>query len=68
VAEDYRVAIPEEIRELLAIKPGDTVAWLVKHGTVKFLRVPTLDEMSGRFKGMNVEGYREEVDEERWPL
>ena len=63
VSPDFRITIPEEYREKMRVQPGDKVMWMVKHGTVRLVRVPTLDEMQGFAKGMNVEGYREEEDE-----
>ena len=37
VSDDYRVAIPEQVREGPGLDPGDDVAWVFFDGTYRFV-------------------------------
>ncbi len=56
--------IPEHVRERLGLKPGDDVAWILFDGSFRFIRVPTMAEARGSFKGMDTSNIREEEDRE----
>jgi AbrB family looped-hinge helix DNA binding protein len=63
VSPKYQIVIPKSVRDQVpSIKPGRKVAFIVKHGSIRLLPVPTLDELYGFAKGINIEGYRDEED------
>lgn len=63
MSSKYQIVIPKAERERARLRPGQKLAVLVKHGIVKLIPVPTLEEMRGFARGANLEGYREEEDE-----
>jgi AbrB family looped-hinge helix DNA binding protein len=67
VSSRYRITIPREVRERLRLKPGQKVQFVVLDGVVRLVPVVPIEELRGIAKGASMEGYREEVDEERWP-
>lgn len=62
VSSKFQIVIPKEIRKELGLKPGDKVTWVGSRKNKRLVRVPTLDEMIGTLKGMDVSGYRDEMD------
>lgn len=59
----YQIAIPREIRENLGLKKGQKFAVIVKTGVISLVPVPSLEELRGVAKGIEMEEIRE--DEER---
>ena len=45
-----QVTIPKEIRELLAIAPGDRVEFRVENGTVRIVRQLSIADIAGSVK------------------
>lgn len=62
VSRKYQVVIPKSAREQVKIRPGQMMTAIVKHGTITFVPVLSIDELQDMLQGMNIEGYREEVD------
>jgi AbrB family looped-hinge helix DNA binding protein len=62
VSRKYQVVIPKSAREKIKVKPGQKMTAIVKHGHITFVPVLSIDELAERLQGMNIEGYREEVD------
>ena len=62
ISEKGQITIPKAIREQAGIKPGQLVTFLVKHGVIHLVPVLSIEELQDIFRGMNIEGYREEVD------
>jgi len=62
VSSKYQVVIPKEVREQVGIRPGQELMVFVKHGSISLVPVLSLDELQGFVKGINTEGFREEVD------
>ena len=62
VSSKYQVVIPKSAREHLKIRPGQKMTAVAMHGTVTFVPILSIDELQDIFRGMNIEGYREEVD------
>ncbi|MFN0106762.1 MAG: AbrB/MazE/SpoVT family DNA-binding domain-containing protein [Bryobacteraceae bacterium] len=62
LTSDFKVEIPTELREKLGLKEGDEVTWVGHGRSASLLRVPTVEEMMGTLKGMDVSGYRDEED------
>lgn len=65
ISSKYQVVIPREIREQFNLKPGQKIMFIPYNNTLRIILVPQIKEMRGILKGMNTEGIREEVDEER---
>jgi AbrB family looped-hinge helix DNA binding protein len=65
ISPGYRVVIPREIREQFGLKPGQKLAFIPYKKTLRLVVVPTIEEARGMLAGMDVEGMREEEDEER---
>lgn len=57
IGEDYRMEIPEELRDKL--RPGQTFALVPRGNGFVIVPVPTLEELQEIFQGSNPEGYRE---------
>lgn len=62
IPEDYRLTIPRSVRDLPGFEPGREVAWLIKHGSVHLVPVPGLDELRGKFAGIDTSNIREKTD------
>ncbi len=62
VSRKYQVVIPKSAREHVKVKPGQKMTAIAMHGTITFVPVLSIEELQEIFKGMNIEGYREEVD------
>jgi len=65
ISSKYQVVIPREVREQFGLKPGQRIAFIPFNKTLHVVIVPPIEKARGMLKGMNIEGYREEEDEER---
>jgi AbrB family looped-hinge helix DNA binding protein len=65
ISSKYQVVIPREIREKFNLKPGQKIMFIPYNNTLRVILVPSIKEARGMLKGMNTDGIREEVDEER---
>ncbi len=59
----YQIVIPKEVRENLGSKKGQKFAVIVKNGVISLVPVPSLEELRGIAKGIEMREVRE--DEER---
>jgi bifunctional DNA-binding transcriptional regulator/antitoxin component of YhaV-PrlF toxin-antitoxin module len=57
--------IPREVREQFGLKPGQRIAFIPFNKTLHVVIIPPIEKARGILKGMNIEDYREEEDEER---
>ena len=62
IPEDYRITLPQRIREMPGFERGGKVAWLVKHGSVSLVPVLGLDELRGIARGADTSDLREKTD------
>jgi AbrB family looped-hinge helix DNA binding protein len=62
VSRKYQVVIPKTVREKVKVKPGQKMTVLVIHGVINLIPVLSIDELQDIFRGMDISGYREEVD------
>jgi AbrB family looped-hinge helix DNA binding protein len=60
VSPKYQVVIPKEIREQVAIKPGQQVQMMIYRGSIVLVPLRPMEEMRGFAKGIDVEFEREE--------
>jgi AbrB family looped-hinge helix DNA binding protein len=65
ISSKYQVVIPREIREQFNLKPGQKIMFIPYNNTLRVILVRPIKEARGMLKGMNTEGIREEMDEER---
>jgi AbrB family looped-hinge helix DNA binding protein len=65
ISSKYQVVIPREVRRQFGLKPGQRIAFIPFNNTLHVVIVPPIDQARGMLKGMNLDGYREEDDEER---
>lgn len=65
ISSKYQVVIPREIREQFNLKPGQKIIFIPYNNTLRVILVRPIKEARGMLEGMNTEGIREEIDEER---
>ena len=65
ISSKYQVVIPRAVRERFNLKPGQKLAFIPYRGTLRVVIVRPIEDARGMLKGMNIEGFREEEDEER---
>ena len=59
VSENYQIEIPEELREVLNIKPGQKVAFIRYKGTAHLVPVRSIEEAAGFLPGLDTEIHHE---------
>lgn len=62
VSSKFQVSIPKEVRDRMALRPGQKVAFIAKIEGVLMVPVPTREEIAGMARGANPEGYRDRND------
>jgi AbrB family looped-hinge helix DNA binding protein len=62
ISPKYQVSIPRAVRERLAWRPGQKVAFIDKGKGVLMIRVPEREELVGIARGANLENYRDRND------
>jgi AbrB family looped-hinge helix DNA binding protein len=65
ISSKYQVVIPREVRELFKLKPGQKIMFIPYNGSLRVVVVPSLKKARGMLRGINMDGLREEQDEER---
>jgi len=65
ISKDYRVTIPLEIREQFGLKPGQKIMFIPYQKSLSIVVVPSIQGARGTFTGIDLNGFREEIDEER---
>lgn len=53
VSPKFQVVIPKEVREQLALKPGEKLHMYVFNGTVRLSRPRSIKELRGMAKGIS---------------
>lgn len=53
VSPKYQVVIPQEVREALAIQPGEKLEVLQYENRIELVRVKPIQEMRGFLRGMD---------------
>jgi AbrB family looped-hinge helix DNA binding protein len=62
ISSKYQVSIPKAVRERLAWRPGQKIAFIDKGKGVLMIRVPEREELVGIARGANFENYRDRND------
>jgi AbrB family looped-hinge helix DNA binding protein len=62
VSSKFQISIPKEVRDQLALRPGEKVAFIAKAEGFLIVRVPKREDLAGMARGANTEGYRDRND------
>jgi AbrB family looped-hinge helix DNA binding protein len=65
ISSKYQVVIPREMREQFNLMPGQKIMFIPYKNTLRVILIPPIEEAHGSLKGINTDGLREEIDEER---
>lgn len=60
ISPKYQVVIPKQIREALKLKKNQKLALIVKNGIISLIPIPSLEELKGIAKGIEIKEIREE--------
>ncbi len=60
ISPKYQVVIPKQIREALKLKKNQKLALIVKNGVISLIPIPSLEELKGIAKGIEIKEIREE--------
>ena len=62
VSSKFQISIPKEVRDHLALRPGQKVAFIAKPEGFLIVPVPKREDLAGIARGANTEGYRDRND------
>ncbi|MFH0820379.1 MAG: AbrB/MazE/SpoVT family DNA-binding domain-containing protein [Candidatus Peregrinibacteria bacterium] len=58
----FQVVIPKEVREQMDLDPGMQFAVIPFEGRIVFIPLRPIEELEGKYKGMNTDNIREKKD------
>jgi AbrB family looped-hinge helix DNA binding protein len=64
VSPKYQVVIPEDVRRQAGIRPGMKLEVVYFKGSIRLIPVPSLEELEGALRGMDIDVEREKQDRE----
>jgi AbrB family looped-hinge helix DNA binding protein len=62
ISSKYQVSIPKAVRERLAWRPGQKLAFIDKGHGVLMIPVPDRESLVGIARGANIDNYRDRND------
>lgn len=60
VSEKFQVVIPKDVRESLAIKPGQKIEVIVREGRAELIPLRDLKQMRGFLRGIDADVQRDQ--------
>lgn len=58
----FQLVIPKEVREQMDLNPGTQFAVIPFNGRIEFIPLRPIEELEGKFKGMDTNNIREKKD------
>jgi AbrB family looped-hinge helix DNA binding protein len=62
ISSKYQVSIPKAVRDRMAWRPGQKIAFIAKADGVLMVPIPEREALAGMARGANPEGYRDRSD------
>jgi AbrB family looped-hinge helix DNA binding protein len=62
LSSKYQVSIPKAVRERMAWRPGQKIAFIARADGVLMVPIPEREDLAGMARGSNPEGYRDRND------
>jgi AbrB family looped-hinge helix DNA binding protein len=62
ISSKYQVSIPKAIRDRMAWRPGQKIAFIAKADGVLMVPIPEREALAGMARGANPEGHRDRSD------
>jgi AbrB family looped-hinge helix DNA binding protein len=62
LSSKYQVSIPKAVRERMAWRPGQKIAFIARAYGVLMVPIPEREDLAGMARGSNPEGYRDRND------
>ena len=62
LSSKFNVSIPKAVRERLAWKPGQKIAFIARADGVLMMAIPEREDLAGIARGGNPKGYRDRSD------
>jgi AbrB family looped-hinge helix DNA binding protein len=62
ISSKFQISIPKEVRDHLAPRPGEKVAFIAKPEGFLIVPVPKREALAGMARGANLENYRDRND------
>jgi AbrB family looped-hinge helix DNA binding protein len=62
LSSEYQISIPKAVRERLAWRAGQKIAFIDHGHSVVMVPVPDRDELAGMARGANTDNYRDRND------
>jgi AbrB family looped-hinge helix DNA binding protein len=62
LSSKFQASIPRAIRERMAWKPGQKIAFIARADGILMATVPDREDLAGIARGANPEGYRDRND------
>ena len=62
LSSKYQISIPKAVRERLAWRPGQKIAFIDRGDSVVMVPVPDREALAGMARGANIENYRDRND------
>ena len=62
LSSKYQISIPKTVRERLAWRPGQKLAFIDQGHSVLMIPVPDREALAGMARGANTENYRDRND------
>ncbi len=65
ISSKYQIVIPRAIREQFGLKPGQRVLFIPYQNSLRLVIIPSIEAARGMLPPIDLNGLREEDDEER---